>query len=107
MRFAFRTDYVELDYRRAGKISRELAEHADRLERLARGQMEDSIGRLSADWKGEGASAYLRKENIVKEDILRMAKDLRRTASVLQSTAERTYRAEMRARALGFARKYS
>ena len=99
-------DYIEWNYIKAKRQAEKLTEQADRLDRLADCQLDETLHELSCNWKGDCARAYLRKGEKMQNEILRLARELRRTASVIRSSAERTYRAEMRARALALRRLY-
>lgn len=99
-------DYIEWNYIQAKRQAAKLEEQAGRLSRLAADQLSGTISSLSYNWKGESARAYMRKGEQMKTEINRLAGDLRRTASVIRSSAERTYRAEMRARELARKRAY-
>lgn len=92
--------YIEWDYMQAKRQADRLEEQAGVLDRLASCQMEESLQRLTYSWQGENAKRYISKGNKAKSEIKRLSRELRRTAAVIRSSAERMYRAEMRARAL-------
>lgn len=97
---------IQFNFQQALKRAEELEEIAEELKRLADRELEDSFDSLSAAWKGEAASAYLRKGSRLKEKILRSAKDLKSTAAVIRRTAKRIYDAEMYAYRLAKERNY-
>lgn len=99
-------DYIEWNYIQAKRQADRLSEQAERLSRLASGQMSDTLQKLSGNWKGDSADAYMQKGEKMKSEISSLARELSRTASVIRSSAERTYRAEMRARELARKRTY-
>lgn len=99
-------DYIEWNYIQAKRQAAKLSEQADRLDRLAGNSLSGTMQNLSNNWKGESADAYLRKGEKMKSEIHTLARELRRAASVIRSSAERTYRAETRARELARKRKY-
>ena len=99
-------DYIEWNYIQAKKQADRLDEQADRLLKLASQQMEGTLRDLSYNWKGSSAASYIGKGERVEAEISVLAGDLRRTAGVIRSSAERTYRAEMRARELAKNRIY-
>lgn len=99
-------DYIEWNYIQAKRQAEKLEEQAARLGRLASNQLEGTLQKLSGNWQGESASAYMRKGGRMKEEVNRLARELRRVAEVIRSSAERTYRAEMRARELARKRIY-
>lgn len=99
-------DYIEWNYIQAKRQAARLEEQADRLGRLATNQLEGTLRKLSYNWKGDSASAYIRKGDRMKDEMNSLARELKKTASVIRSSAERTYRAEMRARELARKRIY-
>lgn len=99
-------DYMEWNYRQAKRQAAKLEEQAERLERLAEDQMEGTLGTLSCNWSGKNSGEYLRKGVQMKNEISALSRELCRTASVICSSAERIYRAEMRARELARKREY-
>lgn len=99
-------DYIEWNYIQAKRQADRLDEQADRLSRLASGQVAGALGTVSCNWKGDSAEAYLRKGERMKREISSLAGDLRRAAAVIRSSAERTYRAEMLVRDLALKRIY-
>lgn len=92
--------YIEWNYLQAKRQADRLEEQADMLDRLASNQMEESLQRLTGSWKGENARRYICKGNRAKKEINKLSKELKRTASVIRSSAERMHRAEIRAKAL-------
>lgn len=98
--------YIEWDYLQAKRQADRLEEQADVLDRLASNQMEESLQRIAYSWKGENAGIYICKGNKAKNEIKRLSRELRRTAAVIRSSAERMYRAEMRAKALACTLKH-
>lgn len=97
---------IRFDFQQAIRRAEELESVAGEMRRLADGELEDSLQRLSAAWKGEAAAAYLGKGARLKEKILKSAKDLDSTASAIRNAANRIYDAEMRAYRLAKERKY-
>ena len=100
-------DYIEWNYIQAKKQADRLEEQAGRLSKLASEQMENTLRELAYNWKGSSASAYIRKGEKVESGIGALARELKRTAEVIRSSAERTYQAEMRATELAKSRSYS
>lgn len=99
-------DYIEWNYIQAKRQAAKLEEQADRLGKLASNQLGGTLNNLSNNWKGESAGKYMRKGEQMKTEINSLARNLRQIASVIRSTAERTYWAEMRARELARKRTY-
>lgn len=97
---------INWNYIQAKRQADRLEEQADRLRRLARNQMEEAVHSLSNGWKGDNAGNYLRKATRVKQEMESASAELMRTAEVIRSLAERTYRAEMRVKELARIREY-
>lgn len=99
-------DYIEWNYTQAKKQAAKLDEQAVRLNQMASAQMEDMLRDLSFNWKGSSACAYTRKGENLKNEILCLSRELKKTAAVIRSSAERIYQAEMKARELAQRRVY-
>lgn len=99
-------DYIELNFQQAKQQAAQLESLAGRLENLAKNDLDGTMQQLSVAWKGESASAYMQKGQRLEGKIVQTARELKRTAQTIRSTAERTYRAEMRARELARQREY-
>lgn len=99
-------DYIEWNYIQAKKQAAKLEEQADMLKRLSDVQLDETLQKLSCNWKGDSAGAYLCKGEKMKGEIHNIAKELRKTAEVIRSSAERTFKAEMKAREMAKKRIY-
>jgi len=99
-------EYMEWNYIQAKRQADKLSEQADRLDKLASNQMAGTLGAVCDNWKGDNAAAYIRKGSRMKNEISSLASDLRRAASVIRSSAERIYRAELLAKELARGRNY-
>ncbi len=99
-------DYIEWNYIQAKKQADKLSEQAARLRQLSEEKMEETLNWLAGSWKGDNADAYMHKGDKVRRELCNLAEDLGRTAEVIRSSAERTYRAEMKARELAQKRTY-
>lgn len=97
---------INWNYIQAKRQADRLREQAERLRKLSRDRMEDAIQNLAGSWKGESAGAYIRKAERMKRELEDAAAELERTAEVIRSSADRTYRAEMQVRELAHTRKY-
>lgn len=99
-------DYIELNFQQAKQQAAKLESLAIKLENLAKKDLDGTLQQLSEAWKGESASAYMQKGQRLEEKIVQTAKELKKTAQTIRSTAKRTYNAEMRARELAGQREY-
>ncbi|WP_349943930.1 WXG100 family type VII secretion target [Lacrimispora sp. BS-2] len=88
---------IEFDFRLAKQKANELDEIAENLQNLSNNKFNNTMQNLSAGWKGESASLYLNKGQILQEDIIKTSKNLREVASTIRAVAKRIYEAEMEA----------
>lgn len=97
---------INWNYIQAKRQADRLREQAEHLRKLAQGRMDDVIQNLTGSWSGESARAYIRKAEQTRRELETLAAELERTAEVIRSSADRTYRAEMQVRELAHTRKY-
>lgn len=88
---------IEINFQAAKNDARKLEDAANRLERLAKGQYEETMQGVSKSWKSDSAPEYVRKGRKVENDMLNTAKELKTLASQIRQAAQRMYNAEMRA----------
>ena len=77
---------------------------ADRLEQLEN-KTENSMQTLSAAWKGQNATAFLRKEDTLKKEVRKTAAEIHSIADDIRRIARRIYEAEMAALRIAQQRK--
>lgn len=88
---------IRFNYNNAKRQAQQLDAVAERLERLSLKTMESSMQSLTSAWKGNNATAYLRKTDILKKDIKKTAASIRQAADEIRRVAKRVYDAEMEA----------
>lgn len=100
-----KTSYsIYLDYQKA-------MNQADRLDDAARmisaemKNLQNCKSKISSSWQGESATSYIRKVNVVEDDLTRMAKSIKKTADAIRKIARATYDAEQQALELAKERK--
>lgn len=79
---------------------------ANNLNKISSGDLNGTLQVVSANWKGQNASAYLEKGGKLQGNIGTTAKDLHSIASDIRIIAKRVYRAEMAALEIAQIRKY-
>lgn len=99
-------DEIYIDFERSKKKASEIDEIAAEMERIANGELSESMRQLSNAWKGEASEAYQQKLCLMQEQIWRNAKEMKTTAESIRSIAKRTYNAEKRAYQLAIERFY-
>ena len=97
---------IKLDYKNALKQEESLEESARDIEKISKTDLMGCMNRISKEWKGEASDAYRSKGQKSAENLLAIAKNLRKTATTIREIAQRTYDAEMRALALAQKREY-
>ena len=88
---------IQMDFNKANKQAEELSEIANALDNLAQKDMLNCFNSIGNNWKGENADAYIKKGNIVKGNIEKVAKDLKKAAETIRKIAKNTKDAEMAA----------
>ena len=96
---------IRFNFRQALAQASELDGVADRLERLADKTMEGSMQTLSGAWKGQNATAFLRKEDTLKKEIRKTPTEIHNVADDIRRIAKRIYDAEMEALRIATERK--
>lgn len=95
---------IYLDYQNAIKQAERLEQAAKDLKKEA-SRLGDCRHDISAAWKGENASMYLRKVKTVETDVSKMEKNVTKAATAIRKIAAETYRAEKAALELAKVRK--
>ncbi len=91
---------IEFDFAQACRQASELEEIAGEIRTLANQKMSNSMQQLSANWKGDSASAFLKKNDLLRDDIADTAETLYSIAASIRTVARRIYEAEMAAKRL-------
>lgn len=88
---------IQIDFSAANSHAQLLDEIADQMKQLANQQMASTIQEMSMNWKGDSASAFFAKAEIVKSNIAETARSLHSIADNIRTNAKRAYDAEMAA----------
>ena len=97
---------IRMDYDRAVRQANSLDEIARDLKKTAERELQDCMSQISCNWTGTNSTAYIRKCDMLKSNIVRTAGNLSRTADTIRRIAKNTYDAEMRALEIARLRKY-
>ena len=84
---------IFLDYQQACRQVEEMKDTAECLRKLS-ANLEDTMQKLSAGWKGDSAAAYLQKSELLKDDIWGTAELLGQIADAVHLTAEELRKAD-------------
>lgn len=98
---------IEFDFNQARKQAERLDDIADRLENLAKRQIESCNQEIPSYWRGKSASLFQQKQEEMKTNVLETAQDLRAQAEHIREIARRLYEAEMAALEIARRRSYS
>ena len=91
---------IKFNFSQAKLQAQKLEAIAAEMRRTANQNFESAVSQLAGGWKGESASLYLRKAEIVRNDILKTARDLEAVAGSIRKVAQKVYNAEMEAKRL-------
>lgn len=97
---------IMFNYNQAIRQAARLDEIAGKLEQIAAGKLENSLGALKNAWRCENASQFYGKMGQVQSDISGDAKAVRKVAENIRETAERIKEAELRALEIAESRSY-
>ncbi len=91
---------IEFDFRHAINQAEELEDLAQRLRRLASRKLGEIEQTLPSYWDGPSAKSFQGKTFVMKNNLLKTAKDLEDEAKTIRNIARRIYQAEMEALAI-------
>ena len=95
--FAYRTHRIEVKYWEALDKAKRLDNLANELSRQAVMKSRDLLNETTREWKGDEATAFIRKSDIIVTDLDKMVRNIRNTASSIRRIAAQTMRAEKEA----------
>lgn len=98
---------IEFDFEQAKRQADELDSIAYNLKNLSNNKLNQSMQNLSQSWKGENATAYLKKGGILAKDILDSSSQLSDIANDIRTIARNTYETEMEAIRIAEEREYN
>ncbi len=87
---------IQFDHNLALSQAKQLENLSVEMESVTR-SVNTAMQEVSAAWKGENASAYLRKGEQVKNNVSRIAADLQTIAEEIRAAANRVYQTELNA----------
>lgn len=88
---------IQIDFNVACAQAKKLEDCAEEMKRLANQKMSNAIDEMSAGWKGESATAYFKKADAVKKNIIATSETLYTVANSIRTQAKRIYDAEREA----------
>ncbi|MBE5881918.1 MAG: hypothetical protein E7289_06410 [Lachnospiraceae bacterium] len=97
---------IEFNFTKAKQQADKLDAIANDLSRMSSSDFAGIMQNVSANWKGENASAYLAKGSTLQGKMDVTAKSLRGVAADIRAAAKRIYDAEMLALSIAESRTY-
>ena len=91
-------DGIFIDFAQARREADEIEELAVQMREKIAVDFRESMEAVAGCWKGENASAYLRKGEAMQEHLVQTARDIQAVADSVRSTARFLYEAEEKAR---------
>lgn len=88
---------IEINFSEARVLSEKVVELAASMRKIANQQFQQTMQEMSACWKGDTASAYLRKAETVRQEIEKTANDLQKVGENILNRAKMLYAAEQAA----------
>lgn len=98
---------IQFDFNRAKQKANELEAVANELRNLSRTNLQNTLNSLGGNWKGDNASAYIRKGAALQEKLNMTESSLRKSADTIRTIAKNIYDAEMEALRIAEERKIS
>jgi WXG100 family type VII secretion target len=88
---------IYMDFRRANQVAEDLRAIARNTRDAADQDLQSALSRIQSNWEGENADAFQTKGTRLKQQVDQLAKDVDRIANAIETIAQNTYNAEMRA----------
>ncbi|MCR4891179.1 MAG: hypothetical protein K5989_03205 [Lachnospiraceae bacterium] len=88
---------IRMNFRAAKRIADNLQALGNKLRTVSEERYGGTLRNISNNWKGENATAYLNKGNVLKGKMTNTAGDLIKAAETIRTIARNTYEAEMNA----------
>ena len=88
---------IEMNFRNALKQADKLTNAAYRLRKIADNDYRNELQNISNAWKGENASLFLQKCEVLTDRMDSTAEELKSIAETIKRRAKNIYDAEMRA----------
>lgn len=88
---------IKLNYQQAIKEASRLEEIASKLENLSSSKLSNTVGTLKQAWQSDSSPQYYHKVDKVQGDINATAKQVRKIANSIRTTADAVRNSEMKA----------
>lgn len=98
---------IQMDFTKAYHDAERIDDIARKLKQLSNANLEQSMQNLAASWKGQNATAFIRKEQQLQQDMKITANTLNGIADDVRRVAKRVYDAEMTAYKIAMTRTAS
>ena len=88
---------IKLNYQQAIKQAGKLEDIANKLENLSSNKLSNTVGTLKQAWQSDSSPQYYNKVDKVQGDINTTAKQVRKIANSIRTTADAVRNSEMKA----------
>ena len=88
---------IKLNYQQAIRQASRLEDIAGKLENLSSNKLSNTVGTLKQAWQSDSSSQYYNKVDKVQGDINTTAKQVRKIANSIRTTADAVRNSEMKA----------
>ncbi len=88
---------IKLNYRQAIEQAKKLEDIASKLEKLSSNKLSNTVGTLKQAWQSDSSPKYYNKVDKVQGDINATAKQVRKIANSIRTTADAVRNSEMKA----------
>lgn len=100
-----RKTQIQIDFAKAGADADQLDGVAFHMKNLAYSNFNQSMINLALAWSGDNSRQFLKKEERIKLNLLKSARELENIAADIRRVAKRVHDAEMRAYDIASRRK--
>lgn len=100
------TSKIDIDFQRMKQQAEQLEEIANEMDELAKSELNGSIEQISKNWKGENASSYIAKADLLKSNVSTTATRIKNLSERVLARAQHIYEIEKRNEELAKMRKY-
>ncbi len=95
-----------MEFRKAKEQANRLDQIARDLDQTADNELGGILSRINNAWSSDTTAKYIKKGNVVQNNLKARAKELRSTANTIRTIAKNTYDAEMKAYQIAIQRKF-
>lgn len=88
---------ISINFEKAQAVAAFIRETSDNINDNIKNGMDVTGEELKKDWTGENSIAFLKKTELIKEDLISLVSELATVADTVETIAKNLYDAEMKA----------